>query len=265
MQVEAVLTVRDGRPPLGRWLRVASVHLGFYLGLAAFAATALLWSLILAPPLRLLPRRQGAAIGQRVIMAAARCAVSLLQRCGLLRCELAALDALAAQSGFIVVANHPSLLDAMLLISRLPRAVCIGKASLWRNPLLRGGARLAGYIRNDSPAGMIRTAAAALRQGQTLLIFPEGTRSNGAGLGAFKPGFAAIARLAGAPIQVVLIEMIPPRPGWRLWQAPRAPLGFRLRLGQRFAASAHPGGSTSQRLAAEVERHVRDALDAGRR
>jgi 1-acyl-sn-glycerol-3-phosphate acyltransferase len=110
----------------------------------------------------------------------------------------------------------------------------------------------------------MRAAAAALRQGQTLLIFPEGTRSNRTGLGAFKPGFTTIARLAGAPIQVVLIDMIPPQPGWRLWQAPRAPLGFRLRLGQRFAAGAHPGGGVSQRLAAEVERHVRDALDTGR-
>ena len=65
--------------------------------------------------------------------------------------------------GLILVANHPSMLDALILFARLPSGVCIMKADLMRNPFLGTGAQLARYIRNDSTRGMIRCAAACLR------------------------------------------------------------------------------------------------------
>ena len=55
--------------------------------------------------------------------------------------------------------------------------VCITKASIWDNWFLGGGARLAGYIRNDAPVNLIRRSVAELRAGHQLLVFPEGTRT----------------------------------------------------------------------------------------
>ena len=95
-------------------------------------------------------------------MAGFRWALWVMRITGVLRVDFTALDALRGERGLVVAANHPSMLDAVLLISRLPRVVCITKASLWDNAFLGPGIRLAGYIRNDAPLAMMRRAAAAV-------------------------------------------------------------------------------------------------------
>jgi hypothetical protein len=51
------------------------------------------------------------------------------------------------------------MFDAMVVVARLPRGACVMKAELLRNIILGGGARLAGYIRNDSGRGMVRDSS----------------------------------------------------------------------------------------------------------
>jgi 1-acyl-sn-glycerol-3-phosphate acyltransferase len=94
--------------------------------------------------------------------------------------DFSALDALRGEAPLVIAPNHPTMLDAILLISRLPRVVCITKASLWDNAFLGGGIRLAGYVRNDLPLPMIRRAAAAVAAGSHLLIFPRDRARRGA-------------------------------------------------------------------------------------
>ncbi len=91
--------------------------------------------------------------------------LGLLRVLGLARYDLSALDALRGERGLVVAPNHPSLLDVMLVASRLPRAICITKTRIWDNPFLGGGARLAGYIRNDVPLRLVRRAAAGCGAG----------------------------------------------------------------------------------------------------
>jgi 1-acyl-sn-glycerol-3-phosphate acyltransferase len=128
------------------------------------------------------------------------------------------------------------MLDAVMLVARLPRSACIMKASLMRNPLLGPGARLARYIRNDSAGGLVRLAVQDLREGGQLVLFPEGTRTTVATVGPFRPGVTLIAKLAQAPIQAVFIDTESPylRKGWPLWRLPPLPIVFRVRLGRRF-------------------------------
>ena len=84
--------------------------------------------------------------------------------------DSSALDALRDEpGGLIIAANHPTMLDALLLVARLPRGVCIMKAELMRNIFLGAGARLARYIRNDSAAAWCATAVASLREGGQLV------------------------------------------------------------------------------------------------
>lgn len=124
--------------------------------------------------------------------------------------------------GTVLVANHPTLIDAILIMARVENLICIFKPRLMRNPAIGPVALLAGYVAAEGGVGLIRGAAAAVRAGRSLLIFPEGTRTApGTELGPLKSGFALIARQAHAPIQFVRVRATPGltargRPWWKL-------------------------------------------------
>jgi 1-acyl-sn-glycerol-3-phosphate acyltransferase len=152
--------------------------------------------------------------------------------------------ALARDAGLIIAANHPTMLDALLVIARVPRGICIMRASLMRNPFLGAGARLARYIRNEPPRGMIRSCVTNLKEGGQLVLFPEGTRTIHPPINPFRPGITLIAQMAQVPIQTVLIESESPYlgKGWPIWRTPQFPVVIRVRLGRRFAPeSDHQG------------------------
>ncbi len=218
------------------WPRLFYEHLVFYGLLAVFAVSSLLWSLPAALLCYVVPQRVGEPLGKFMIMAGFRYFVKVMTLSGIIRCELGALDVLRRQGSLIIAPNHPTLLDAVLIISRLPDVTCVMKPAILNNPLLGGGARLAGYIRNDSPAKLIKRSTEKLLAGHVLLIFPEGTRTAGVRLNRFKGGFALIAKKAGVPIQTVFIESNSPflGKGWPLFKKPRFPLVYRVRLGKRF-------------------------------
>ena len=153
-------------------MRIAGYAL-FYLGLAIFGTSCLAWSLAAFALRRVLAPERGARLGQRVIMAVFHRILVVFEALGLFRCDLSALDVLRSEGGMVIAPNHPALLDAVLVISRLPRVVCIMKASVLDNVFLGSGARLAGYIRNDTPLALIRSAVKALRAGDQLLVFPR--------------------------------------------------------------------------------------------
>lgn len=219
-----------------RWLKLPYECLVFYGGLAVFGVVALLWNLAAALLHLLLPRRVAVPLGRHGVTALSRWYLDALQLLGVIRCDLAALDALRDSGPLIIAPNHPSLLDFLLVASRLPRLTCIIKAELRRHPLYGGSARLADYICNQPPRAMIRDGNAALAAGSLLLVFPEGTRTVRAPVNRFKGGFALVARAAGVPIQTVFIETDTPflGKGWPLWKKPAFPLVYRVRLGRRF-------------------------------
>ena len=161
---------------------------------------------------------------------------------GMLKIESSVLDRFRDEAGLIIVANHPSMLDALILVARLPRSACIMKAELMKNLFLGAGARLARYIRNDSARGMIRLTVQDLRRGGQLVIFPEGTRTTVRPVNPFRPGVTLIAKLADVPIQTVFIDTDSPYlgKGWPIWKLPPLPMVFTVRLGERFAPSPDP-------------------------
>ncbi|WP_428374577.1 lysophospholipid acyltransferase family protein [Lichenicoccus sp.] len=209
----------------------------FVVVLALWGAGCLGWSLA-APVLRLLlPASRREAVGQWGIQAGFRNMLGLMQRLGLARLDLASLDLLPPDQPMVIACNHPGLLDAVVVTSRLRGVVCITKASLWDNPFLGGGIRLAGYIRNDSPIALVRAGVASLAAGKRLLVFPEGTRTpRDAAVGDFRAGFALMASTAGVPVQAILIETDTPylRKGWPLQRMPAFPIVIRVRVGRQF-------------------------------
>ncbi len=203
------------------------------LGLAS-----LVWNLLAGVLWLVLPREAGRRIGRAAIAHGYRGYWAAIRPFGFLRLHAEALDALRDERGLVIVANHPSLLDAMMLVARLPRSACVMKGSLMRNPFLAAGALLARYIPNDSAHAMVRSAVADLRAGGQLVMFPEGTRTTALPLNPFHPSFALIAKHAGAPIQTVFIDTDSPYlgKGWPLWKLPPLPIVFSVRLGRRFTA-----------------------------
>ena len=218
---------------LGRAFRATYEYFIFYGLLIVFALSSLAWSLTAALLHPLLPRALGARVGQFMIMAGFRYFVGFMKLTGIIKCDLTALDALRNEPSLVIAPNHPSLLDAVLVISRLPHVVCTAKATLLENPFLGGGARLAGFIRNDAPTHLVKESVSQLRAGRQLLIFPEGTRTAGDSINAFKGGFALIAKRADAAIQTVFIESNSRflGKGWFLLRKPAFPLIYRVRLG----------------------------------
>ena len=213
-----------------RWIALQAMLL--LLGLASLG-----WNLVALLLYPLLSRERGRRLGRAAIARGYQWFWNVAERAGMMRLHSQALEALRDEPGLIVVANHPSMLDALMLVGRLPRSACVMKASLMRNPLLGPGARLARYIRNDTGHAMVRAAVEDLREGGQLVMFPEGTRTTRPPINPFRPGVTLIAKLARAPIQAVFIDTDSPYlgKGWPLWRLPPLPIVFSVRLGERFA------------------------------
>lgn len=233
-------------------------HALFYGLLFLFGAVCLAWSLPAALLDHLLPRRVGAPLSRLAIKTGFGLYLRTMERCGILTVDLSALDALRDDPRLVICPNHPSLLDAVLMLSRLPNAVCIAKASIYDNLFLGSGARMAGYIRNDSPASLVKAAAAEIRAGRQLLVFPEGTRTERPPLGPLKGGFALIAKRAGAPVQTVFIESNSRflGKGWNFFRKPDFPLVYRASLGRRF----EPAGDV-RAFVQSLENYYRSELE----
>jgi 1-acyl-sn-glycerol-3-phosphate acyltransferase len=220
-----------------RAARTLREYVLFYLCLLYFGVLGVALSVVSVPLYHMLPQARRATFGKFVIGFLFRGFLELVRLCRLARFDLSALDALRGERGILIAPNHPCLLDAVFVIAHVPEVACIMKAQIWDNVVLGGGARLAGYIRNDSTMSMVRRSAQALRDGSPLLVFPEGTRTRRSPVNEFKGGFALIAKRAGAPIQTVFIETDNEflSKGWPLLRKPRFPLAYRARLGRRFS------------------------------
>lgn len=251
-----MLKPRVPQPSRGR---VAYEYLALALGWGFLGVECLLWTGVAALLLPLLSERAGRRVGRRAIMGGFRLYLRWLTFLGACRFDLDALDALGDAPPLILAPNHPSLLDAVMVISRFPDLSCVIKAAITRNPLFGPPVRLARYIPNDSLADAIRQAGAELAQGSHLLLFPEGTRTSRGPLDPLKGSVGLIARRYRVPVQTLLIETDSGYlgKGWPVMRPPRMPVHYRVRLGQRFDPPEDARAFTS-----ELERYLRGELSA---
>jgi len=110
--------------------------------------------------------------------------------------------------GHLVVANHPSLIDALFIVATTDNLCCVVKSELFDNPFTAYVVKTAGYIANQS-GSVLEDAERALASGKNILLFPEGTRSTTTNSFDFKRGAANIALSANCPITPVVIEISP--------------------------------------------------------
>lgn len=206
-----------------------------YASLTLLGLICLSWTL-LALPLLVLPARPGRWCGRLGILVGFRFYVWSLRVLGNYRLDLRALRALRHGPPVVLAPNHPSIIDALLIIAHEPRVACVMKSALMNNLFLGPGARLARYIRSDPPRRMIHEAVEELRRGGIVLLFPEGTRTTHVPINELQAGVGIIARKAGVSVQTLIIETESPflSKGWPLFKRPSFPVRYRVRLGRRF-------------------------------
>ena len=222
------------------------------LGMLLLALVCFTWALAAFVLNPILPARAGRRVGRLAATWCFRFYLAVMEMLGAWRLDLEELDKLRDQGPLIIAPNHPCLLDAVLVISRLPNTVCVMKIALLGNFLLGPAARLARYVRNDSLLRLVNRAADELREGGHLLLFPEGTRSSKDPIGPLTDAVGALSRRTGVPVQAVIIEADHRflGKGWTIAQRPDLPLSYRLRLGRRFDPP-----SDVRAFTAELERY----------
>ncbi|MDO4998463.1 MAG: lysophospholipid acyltransferase family protein, partial [Neisseria sp.] len=114
------------------------------------------------------------------------------------------------RSGQLILANHPSLLDVVLLIAHVPNVNCIVKKDLLHNPTMRAQILAGGYIPNDESLEMLDKVAAAFAQGESILLFPEGTRTGWDGEIKLHRGAVSMGLRSAKVITPVVIKQTPP-------------------------------------------------------
>lgn len=238
-------------------------HLVIYLGVIWLGVLCTVWTpfaLVINP---LLPARYARALGRFVTMVGFRIYLASLSLSRRFSFDMTALDALRGEPSLIIAPNHPCLLDALIVISRLPNVACVLKSELMSNVFLGAGARLARYIRNDPVREMVLIAAQDFECGSHLLLFPEGTRTTMDPVNPLTASIGVIARQAQVPVQTVLIETDSKylSKGWTLFRKPPMPLHYRVRLGRRF--DPPPISQNSQDFMAELEHYFAHELVRG--
>jgi 1-acyl-sn-glycerol-3-phosphate acyltransferase len=123
----------------------------------------------------------------------------------------------------IFASNHVSWYDVLVLVAYLPRYSFVAKAELFRVPLFGAAARAVGTvpIERDNRRAAFQSydeAAARIRTGRNVVVFPEGTRGTGYGLRPFKKGPFVLAVASGVPVvPTVLHGTVEVLPRGSLW------------------------------------------------
>lgn len=129
-----------------------------------------------------------------------------------IKVKVEGLEKIAAGGSYVFAANHLSYMDTPVILAHIPDFRFIAKSGLFKIPLLGTHLTTAGHIpvpRGDARAAVktMTTAAQIIRQrGISVLIFPEGGRSETGELAAFQEGAAYIAIRAGVPLIPIALQ-----------------------------------------------------------
>ncbi len=190
--------------------RVAATGFSF----ASFGLGGMAIATVIAPVLNATTsdseKRQQRA--QNVIKYSFKGFTEMMVKLGIMTYSVEGLEKLQNSRQELVIANHPSLIDVVVLIGMMQQANCVVKQSLWSNPFTKGPVQSAGYILNAGSQQFVEDCVMRLKENNaaSLLIFPEGTRTEkGMTLNEFQRGAANIAIRANVPIRPVVITCTP--------------------------------------------------------
>ncbi|MBW3567015.1 MAG: 1-acyl-sn-glycerol-3-phosphate acyltransferase [Proteobacteria bacterium] len=193
------------------WLDFGWRLLGTGFCFLAFGIGGAIMGLVLFPLVMLLPGTTAARSRrvQRIIRAGFRLFLGTVRFLGIGDISVVNGHLLSCEGRKLVLANHPTLLDVVVVMSLMPQADCVVKQALWRNPFLGRVVRGAGYVSNSSPEKVLEGCHRLLEKDRALVLFPEGTRSVPGQALAFQRGAARLVLRSGAPVQPVTVTCEP--------------------------------------------------------
>jgi len=229
------------------------------IGFSSVGIGGVLFSLLGTPILRLLPGGKPALQRRTrtVFFVYFRTLVRFLGWSGIydLRTDLPPRSEL---DGTLLLATHPGYLDVVMALGTLDQLTCVVKLGVWNNPLFGWAVRAAGYIPARDPESVLEDGAAALARGETIILFPEGTRTDPGKPYRFQRGAAHLALRSGAPILPLFVTCDPPllAKGHRWYQMPHQPCDYRIRALPRlgpFSPDGLPPPQAARELTERLE------------
>ena len=158
--------------------------------------------------------------GEAVIWVARSWVRWILTTCGV-RVDVSGLEHLDPSRAYVVMANHQSVFDTAAIVATLPGSFrFVAKRELTWIPFFGWALAASGHViidraNRESSVRSLARAAARVRNGKTVVIFPEGTRARSGELGEFKSGGFHLALAAQVPILPVSVSgssrITPPR------------------------------------------------------
>ena len=112
---------------------------------------------------------------------------------------------------YVMVANHQSLLDILVLFRLFAHFKWVSKIELFKIPCVGWNMSLNRYVKlrrgdAESIARMMQTCEERIAEGSSIMMFPEGTRSPDGRLKPFKHGAFTLAQRAGVPLLPIVVE-----------------------------------------------------------
>ncbi|NVJ66730.1 MAG: 1-acyl-sn-glycerol-3-phosphate acyltransferase [Gammaproteobacteria bacterium] len=183
----------------------------------------------------------------------------LMQALGIMTVEYQGVEKLKQDKGVVVIANHPSLIDVVIIIGLIPYADCIVKEALWNNFFIKWIVK-AAYIPNRRAEGLIDDCRNALSDGGNLVIFPEGTRTEAGKPLKFQRGVANIAINTKADIRPIQVhckpEFLTKRLKW--YQIPPKKAHFLIKVDDRIATVSHLEGVKPTMASRKITKMLED-------
>ena len=231
-----------------------------------FGMGGLILGLLVFPAMLLLPgepARRRARL-RSVVQRAFRLFVRVMNGVGVISYEFRGSERLG-RPGQLIIANHPTLLDVVFIVAFTPAPCCVVKAAMFSNPFTRSVVRAAGYISNSPTDEMIHGAAEALRSGDALVVFPEGTRTRPGQPLQFHRGAASVAVHAADVLTPVYVRceplLLPKFDPW--YRVPARRAHYTLEVGENIDLAAYrglPPPKASRLLNARLLQHFTERL-----
>ena len=220
---------------LNRLWRIAATGFCFSLfGLGGLLLSLVWFNLLLIFIRNSVARRR---IARRSISLSFRFFLRIAALLGALDYRFYGLNRLRQDEGCLVVANHPSLLDYVLIASVMPETDCMVKSTLLKNPFVSGVIRSADYLLNDEAGSLLPHSLERLSRGDSILIFPEGTRTRPGEPMKLQRGAANIAVRCSSDVRIVTIScserMLDKQSKW--YDVPAIKPIFTVNVGEKIA------------------------------
>lgn len=187
----------------------------------------------------------------------------LMKLSGAIDYEIIGADILQQDRNCLIVANHPSLIDYVLIASQLNRCDCLVKSAIWSNPFMKHIVKAAGYIPNEAPDDLLALCDERFNKGNVLLIFPEGTRTTPGVESKLQRGAAQIAVRTERDLRVVHITVTPSfltkEKKW--YQVPATKPFFRVEVKDKVEIDPFIKQTTSPTIAARrLQQHLAENI-----